>query len=59
MACRYRSRVAKSIAPNPLSSRSIRSTRLTLSKNSRQSNVPMTRRLVITLRTVTLAAPWR
>ena len=51
--------MAKSIAPKLLPARSAASTRLTLSKNSAQSNVDIVRMLVITLRTVTFIAAWR
>ena len=46
------------MAPKWLPERSISSTGLTLSKNSAQSKVAITRMLVITLRTVTFMAAW-
>ncbi len=59
MACRYRSRVAKSISANRLPACRISSTTLTLSTNWAQSNHEIRRMLVITLRTVTFIVAWR
>ena len=59
IACRYRSLVEKSSAAKWLSARNNSSTRLTLSTNFGQSTDEISRRLVMTLRTLTLTAPCR
>ena len=51
------SRVEKSMSPKSVSLRRISSTRLTLSKNSCQSNAEIKRMLVMMLRTDTFAVP--